>query len=131
MRHDDAGCILRLFTKKCRTSPLQEEKSVALARTLVEKSKLPLDKISEIFEYVNNENAIKMVEDLCLNFESKGLYLEQIIPILKNGNIEVENVAKLNKLLEKNKVLKLTDSELAVLSSSTNIIKKKPLTNIF
>lgn len=118
---------LALFTKKCRTSSLQEEKSVALARTLVEKSKLPLDKISEIFEYVNNENAIKMVEDLCLNFESKGLYLEQIIPILKNGNIEVENVAKLNKLLEKNKVLKLTDSELAVLSSLINIIKKKDI----
>ena len=96
-----------------------------LAKDLVNNRKIPIEQIPEIVSLVNTEKAITLVKDLCCNFESKGLYSEQVVPVIKNGNLDVENVAKINKMLQKERVINFNDAELAVVSGAYNFLGKK------
>lgn len=98
-----------------------------LAKDLVNNSKIPIEQIPEIVSLVNTEKAITLVKDLCCNFESKGLYSEQVVPVIKNGNLDVENVAKINKMLPKERVINFNDAELAVVSGAYNFLGKKDI----
>lgn len=97
------------------------------AKDLVNNSKIPREQIHELVYLVNTEKAISSVKDLCHNFETKGLYVEQVLPAVKNGNLSVENVAKINKMLPKERVINFKDEELAVVSGAYNFLGK----NIF
>lgn len=96
-----------------------------LAKDLVNNSKIPTEQIPEIVSLVNTEKAISLVKDLCCNFEAKGLYAKQVVPVIKNGNLDVENVAKINKMLPKERVINFNDAELAVVSGAYNFLGKK------
>lgn len=98
-----------------------------LAKDLVNNRKIPIEQIPEIVSLVNTEKAITLVKDLCCNFESKGLYSEQVVPVIKNGNLDVENVAKINKMLPKERVINFNDAELAVVSGAYNFLGKKDI----
>lgn len=95
------------------------------AKDLVNNSKIPREQIHELVYLVNTEKAISSVKDLCHNFETKGLYMEQVLPAVKNGNLSVENVAKINKMLPKERVINFKDEELAVVSGAYNFLGKK------
>ncbi len=95
------------------------------AKDLVNNSKIPTEQIPDIVSLVNTEKAISLVKDLCHNFETKGLYVEQVLPAVKNGNLSVENVAKINKMLPKERVINFKDEELAVVSGAYNFLGKK------
>ena len=95
------------------------------AKDLVNNSKIPREQIHELVYLVNTEKAISSVKDLCHNFETKGLYVEQVLPAVKNGNLSVENVAKINKMLPKERVINFKDEELAVVSGAYNFLGKK------
>ena len=95
------------------------------AKDLVNNSKIPREQIHELVYLVNTEKAISSVKDLCHNFETKGLYVEQVLPAVNNGNLSVENVAKINKMLPKERVINFKDEELAVVSGAYNFLGKK------
>ena len=92
-----------------------------LAKDLVNNRKIPIEQIPEIVSLVNTEKAITLVKDLCCNFESKGLYSEQVVPVIKNGNLDVENVAKINKMLPKERVINFN------VSGAYNFLGKKDI----
>lgn len=95
------------------------------AKDLVNNTKIPAEQVPEIVSLVNTEKAISFVKDICHNFETKGLYVEQVLPAVKNGNLSVENVAKINKMLPKERVINFKDEELAVVSGAYNFLGKK------
>lgn len=95
------------------------------AKDLVNNTKIPTEQIPKIVSLVNTEKAISFVKNICQNFETKGLYVEQVLPLIKNGNLDADSVAKINKILPKERVLNLNDAELAVVSGAYNFLGKK------
>lgn len=95
------------------------------AKDLVYNTKIPLEKVPEILSLINTEKAIPLINDLCHNFESKGLYIEQVLPAIKNGNLDIENIAKINKILPKERVINFNDAELSVVSGAYTFLGKK------
>lgn len=95
------------------------------AKDLVNNTKIPTEQIPKIVSLVNTEKAISFVKNICQNFETKGLYVEQVLPLIKNGNLDADSVAKINKMLPKERVLNLNDAELAVVSGAYNFLGKK------
>ena len=95
------------------------------AKDLVYNTKIPLENVPEILSLINTEKAIPLINDLCHNFESKGLYIEQVLPAIKNGNLDIENIAKINKILPKERVINFNGAELAVVSGAYTFLGKK------
>lgn len=95
------------------------------AKDLVNETKIPTEQVPKIVSLVNTEKAISFVKDICQNFETMGLYIEQVVPLIKNGNLDADSVAKNNKMLPKGRVVNFNDAELAVVSGAYNFLGKK------
>lgn len=95
------------------------------AKDLVNETKIPTEQVPKIVSLVNTEKAISFVKDICQNFETMGLYIEQVVPLIKNGNLDADSVAKINKMLPKGRVVNFNDAELAVVSGAYNFLGKK------
>lgn len=72
------------------------------AKDLVNNSKIPREQIHELVYLVNTEKAISSVKDLCHNFETKGLYVEQVLPAVKMETLALRMLLKLIKCCQKN-----------------------------
>ena len=108
--------------------------NVAAYEKIIFDDKISIDILANLdsnARYNISEKNLDSVQDLLRNYKKYGIYEEQLNCII-NSNLDInpEKFVNLNKLLDKETLLKLNDIEILICADNLNLIGKKSISDL-
>ena len=105
--------------------------NIAFAQELVADKNIPRELISNILQVTDNAAKQDFARNLCKNYKQMGIPVDKIYFLIENyGNISPKDLQKLNRLMGRDRVAKLSDSDILIASQMVDIYGKTSINEI-
>ena len=105
--------------------------NIAFAQELVADKNIPRELISNILQITDNAAKQDFARNLCKNYKQMEIPIDKIYFLIENyGNISPKDLQKLSRLMGRDKVAKLSDSDMIIACQMVDIYGKTSINEI-
>ena len=105
--------------------------NIAFAQELVADKNIPRELISNILQITDNAAKQDFARNLCKNYKQMGIPVDKIYFLIENyGNISPKDLQKLNRLMGRDRVAKLSGSDILIACQMVDIYGKTSINEI-
>ena len=105
--------------------------NIAFAQELVANKNIPRELISNILQITDNAAKQDFARNLCKNYKQMEIPIDKIYFLIENyGNISPKDLQKLSRLMGRDKVAKLSDSDMIIACQMVDIYGKTSINEI-